>query len=120
MSPDPEALTPRSKPETAAVERAPALTIRSALAWSFQANACELKAIVPSVCSARRHLGVALRAPALDARRLRTARQPRPSSPHDEDEPATIVTEATRHQDVALALLGGPEGGDELRGGLGN
>ncbi len=107
--------------ETAAVCERACADDTLCMAWSFQANACELKAIVPGAVAREGVIsGVALRAPA--SMRVRYE-PPAPATPiiaTHEDEPVTIVTEATRHQDVALALLGGPEGGDELRGGLGN
>ncbi|MEQ1817346.1 MAG: PAN/Apple domain-containing protein [Terricaulis sp.] len=91
------------------------------MAWSFQANSCELKAIVPAATERDGIIsGVSLRAPAAMRVRFEPPVVSPPTIAAHEDEPAPIPEEATAHQDVTLALLGGPETGEDLRGGLGN
>lgn len=91
------------------------------MAWSFQANSCELKAIVPTA-TARDGIisGVSLRAPASMRVRFEPPVVAPPTIAAHEDEPAPVATEAMSHQELELALLGGPETGEDLRGGLGN
>lgn len=90
------------------------------MAWSFQANSCELKAIVPAATEREGIIsGVSLRAPASMRVRFEQPVVAAPMIEAHEDEPAAIAAEATLQQDVTLALLGGPEG-EDLRGGLGN
>ncbi|MCX7359803.1 MAG: PAN/Apple domain-containing protein [Alphaproteobacteria bacterium] len=90
------------------------------MAWSYQANSCELKAIVPAATERQGVTsGVSLRAPT--SMRVRyEAPVATPVITAHEDEPALPAAEATPHQDIELALLGGPEPGGDLRGGLGN
>lgn len=93
------------------------------MAWSHQANSCELKAIVPPA-TARGGItsGVSLRAPAS----MRVRYEPpapvsnAPVIAAHEDEPALVSMELMSRQEIELALLGGPETGGDLRGGLGN
>ena len=90
------------------------------MAWSFQANACEPKAIVPAATERDGTIsGISMRAPAS----IRVRFEPPVAAPTiaaHEDEPSPIAAETAPQQDVALALLGGPETGEDLRGGLGN
>lgn len=90
------------------------------MAWSHQANSCELKAIVPAATEREGITsGVSLRAPAsLQVRYQRPEPVVAPVIAAHE-EPAPVATEATPHQQLELALLGGPES-EDLRGGLGN
>ncbi|MBL8545620.1 MAG: hypothetical protein JNL81_04105 [Hyphomonadaceae bacterium] len=94
------------------------------MAWSFQAHSCELKAIVPAAIERQGVIsGVSARAPA--SMRARFEPPPPPvTAPvittHEEDEPAIFATETTHADDASLALLGGPDTEEGLRGGLGN
>lgn len=86
------------------------------MAWNFQANICELKAIVP-LATAREGVvsGVSQRAPAS----MRVHVEPPSAEPAiaaHETETAVVPPP----QNLELALLGGPESDEGLRGGLGN
>ncbi len=93
------------------------------MAWSFQANSCELKAIVPAAVDREGVIsGVSARAPG--SMRVRFEQRPPNAlnpvvSAHEEDEPAAFASEGA-HVDAALALLGGPDTEEALRGSLGN
>lgn len=93
------------------------------MAWSFQASACELKAIVPAAIAREGVVsGVSARAPASMRIRYEPAPPPviepaRDSLARAESAPPAAQTAQT---DVAFALLGGPETDSGLRGGLGN
>lgn len=93
------------------------------MAWSFEANACELKAIVPVAITREGVIsGVSTRAPA--SMRARFESPPSGASAvisaHQGDEPAAIAMESDHREDISFALLGGPETEEGLRGGLGN
>lgn len=94
------------------------------MAWSFQANACELKAIVPAAIEREGVIsGVSTRAPA--SMRARFEPPPLPTIEpamiaHEGDEAAAFATETATVGDASLALLGGPETDEALRGSLRN
>ena len=91
------------------------------MAWSHQTNSCELKAIVPAATEREGITsGVSLRAPASMRVRYEPPAAAAPTIAAHEDEPAPVATEAMSRQEIELALLGGPETGGDLRGGLGN
>ncbi len=92
------------------------------MAWSFQANACELKAIVPAAHAQTGAIsGVSVRAPA--SLRVRFEAAAPATSPaivadaHEEDEPTSAPPP---EDEISMALLGGPETAEGLRGSLGN
>ena len=90
------------------------------MAWSFHANSCELKAIVPAAVTQEGVIsGLSHRAPASMRARLELP-QTAPAAPSvtDETEPATV--EAPPEDEISLALLGGPEAEEGLRTRLGN
>lgn len=90
------------------------------MAWSFQANSCELKAIVPAATPHEGIIsGLSLRAPASMRAPFSPPVAAAPTIAAHEDE-AAVATETTPPEDTAFALLGGPEPGEDLRGGLGN
>lgn len=92
------------------------------MAWSFQANACELKAIVPAAhAQAGAISGVSARAPASFRARYEA---PAPTTSaaivadvHEDDAPAGAPPP---EDEISMALLGGPETAEGLRGSLGN
>lgn len=93
------------------------------MAWSFQANSCELKAVVPAAITRDGVIsGVSSRAPA--AMRVRFEDPPVPAATiaaaHELDTPDAPAAEAAPEDDVSLALLGGPESDEGLRTRLGN
>lgn len=93
------------------------------MAWSFHANSCELKAIVPAATPLEGVIsGVSARAPA--SMRVRFEPPAPPAEPviavREDAAPATFAARATHSEDASLALLGGPAPAGELRGGLGN
>lgn len=86
------------------------------MAWSFRANTCELKAIVPAAVTETGVIsGVSVRAPAS----MRALVLPAPAPPEvameSEPQQRTEIDDT-----VALALLGGPEDEQGLRSRLGN
>jgi hypothetical protein len=92
------------------------------MAWSFQANACELKAIVPAAHAQNGAIsGVSARAPA--SLRVRFEAPAPATSPaivadiHEEDAPASAPPP---EDEISMALLGAPETAEGLRGSLGN
>ncbi|MBX3430750.1 MAG: hypothetical protein KF779_14295 [Hyphomonadaceae bacterium] len=93
------------------------------MAWSYQANSCELKAIVPTPTEREGVTsGVSLRVPA--SLRAPHSQAPPPSAApaiaaHEDRAPGAVMT-ADPPQDLSLALLGGPSTEESLRGGLGN
>ncbi len=91
------------------------------MAWSFQANSCELKAIVPNATEHNGIIsGVSLRAPAsMQVRYQPPALIVSPVIAAHENGPTPTATEEAPPQELELALLGGPES-EDLRGGLGN
>jgi hypothetical protein len=93
------------------------------MAWSFEANACDLKAIVPAALEHEGIIsGISTRAPA--SMRVRFEPTPPPAmepviATHEANGPA-LAAELTSYEDASRALLGGPETAAGLRGGLGN
>lgn len=92
------------------------------MAWSFQANACELKAIVPAAHAQNGAIsGVSARAPT--SLRVQFEAPATATSAtvvteiHEEDAPASAPMP---EDEISMALLGGPEGVDGLRPSLGN
>jgi hypothetical protein len=88
------------------------------MAWSFHANACELKAVVPAaIAQDGVTSGVSTRAPV--SMRVRFEPPP-PAAPAiieaHEEAAATLRPE----DDISLALLGGPETDHDLRLSLRN
>lgn len=93
------------------------------MAWSFQANVCELRATMP-IASVREGVvsGFSRRVPAPVRAR---AEAPRPAlsaagQAEQHAETAGAGLEIRNETDASLALLGGPETEQGLRGGLGN
>ena len=87
------------------------------MAWSFHANACELKAIVPAAVTETGVIsGVSVRAPASMRALVLPAPAPQTVAMESEPPPPQAETDDT----VALALLGGPEDEQGLRSRLGN
>lgn len=94
------------------------------MSWSFEANSCELKAIVPAAAARDGVIsGVSARAPA--SMRVRFE----PPAPmvnetiiiaHEDDAPTAIAAADAPTIDASIALLGGPDTAEDLRGGLGN
>lgn len=89
------------------------------MAWSFHANACELKATVPAAISQEGVIsGVSARAPA--SLRVRYE-PPAPAAPAPEaaeflsEETFATIAEHEPEDDLSLALLGGPEDEHGLR-----
>lgn len=86
------------------------------MAWSFHANSCELKAVVPAAIAQEGVIsGVSQRAPPS----LRTRYEPPPPPPIEPDasiEDTFVAAAATEPEDdISLALLGGPEDERGLR-----
>lgn len=94
------------------------------MAWSFEANSCELKAIVPVAISRDGVIsGVSARAPAS----MRVSAEPPQQIvneaviiAHETGAPTPLPSANQQVADASLALLGGPETVEDLRGGLGN
>ncbi|MEZ5960195.1 MAG: PAN domain-containing protein [Hyphomonadaceae bacterium] len=77
------------------------------MAWSFQANSCELKAVVPAAIPQDGVIsGVSHRAPA--ALRARYAPVQEPATPQARIEFAEAAP-APVEDEISMALLGGPE-----------
>lgn len=90
------------------------------MAWSFHANSCELKAIVPTAVSQEGVIsGLSSRAPASMRARLELP-QPAPAPAIVADDAEAITAEAPPEDETSLALLGGPEPEEGLRTRLGN
>lgn len=89
------------------------------MAWSFHANSCELKAVVPAAIAQEGVAsGISPRAPAALRARYIPPAEPavlRDTSAHDFAETAPAPTE----DDISMALLGGPEP-EELSASLAN
>lgn len=90
------------------------------MAWSFNANACEFKAIVPAAIAQDGIVsGVSARAPA--SMRARFEPAPPPAPPIVTASAQETPLAAARPEDeISLALLGGPETEEDLRTRLGN
>jgi len=89
------------------------------MAWSFHANSCELKAIVPAAVSQEGMIsGLSSRAPASMRARLELPQSP-PTTAIVTDDLESISAEAPP-EETSLALLGGPEPQEGLRTRLGN
>jgi hypothetical protein len=87
------------------------------MAWSFNANACELKAIVPAALAQNGVIsGLSARAPASTRARLEAA----PPESFAEGETHPLAAEPRAEDDISIALLGGPDTEEELRTRLGN
>ena len=93
------------------------------MAWSFHANACEFKAIVPAAIAQEGVIsGVSPRAPASMRARFEPA-QPEATLAvvADEHEAMDTPVAAARPEDeISLALLSGPDTEEDLRVRLGN
>lgn len=90
------------------------------MAWSFQANACELKAIVPAaIAQAGAVSGVSRRAPA-----SMRVMPPQPSAQPAAAERPAVLAQAPEPiagaYDPSRDLLGGPDADEGLRTSLGN
>jgi hypothetical protein len=90
------------------------------MAWSLRGNSCELKAIVPlAVAENGTTSGLSTRAPAS----MRAQPEaPVPAALHiaANEAEADSISEPLTDDSVAMALLGGPENGEQLRSRLGN
>jgi len=93
------------------------------MAWSFHANACEFKAIVPTAIAQEGVVsGLSTRAPASMRARIEPA-QPAATLAVvvGEREAMNTQSAAARPEDeISLALLGGPNTEEDLRVRLGN
>jgi hypothetical protein len=90
------------------------------MAWSFRGNSCELKAIVPrAVTENGAASGLSTRAPA-SMRAQPEAPVPAVLPSVTAEAEADAVSEPLTDDSVAMALLGGPEDGEQLRSRLGN
>ncbi len=94
------------------------------MAWSFRANACEFKAIVPAAIAQDGVMsGVSARAPASMRARFEAAPPAAPPAVAGVEEQETIDPSITAHRtedEISLALLGGPDTQQDLRVRLGN
>lgn len=92
------------------------------MAWSFQANTCELKATVPAAHAQDGVIsGVSMRAPASLRVRFEAPAAVAPTATvadSGEDDPP--VGAPMPEDEISMALLGGPEGAEGLRTRLGN
>jgi len=90
------------------------------MAWSFAANTCEFKAIVPPAIAQDGIIsGVSARAPAS----MRARFEPAPAAAPTivaADEQESQLAAARPEDEISLALLGGPEAEEGLRTRLGN
>jgi len=86
------------------------------MAWSFHANACELKATVPAAISQDGVVsGVSARAPASLRVRYQPPAPPQPAPEAAFEDTFVAATPAEPEDDLSLALLGGPEDEHGLR-----
>ncbi len=93
------------------------------MAWSFGANVCEFKAIVPVAIAQEGVIsGVSARAPASMRQRFEPA-PPAAVPSVNAEESASLEAQATAprpEDEISLALLGGPDSEEGLRVRLGN
>lgn len=91
------------------------------MAWSFHANSCELKAIVPTaIAQADVISGISQRAPASMRVRYEPAPTPAAEPVEIEDAPARSQPASLTEAEISAELLGGPETEAGLRLGMGN
>ncbi|ANP44899.1 PAN domain-containing protein [Candidatus Viadribacter manganicus] len=93
------------------------------MAWSFHANSCEFKAIVPAATPQEGIIsGVSARAPASMRARFEPVPAATPTALIAEEHEAleTPVAAGRPEDEISLALLGGPVAEQELRSRLGN
>lgn len=91
------------------------------MAWSFHANSCELKAIVPAAIEQHGIVsGVSARAPASMRARFEPSPPQAATIEAHEFEAEAPAAAAAPEDEISVALLGGPETEQDLRARLGN